>query len=53
MLDDLAYAADLWNQLLASEIINEQDLADLANARSGRCTKRLRLHVCFLGSGDR
>ena len=34
MLDDLAYATDLWNRLLDSEVVGEQDLADLASARA-------------------
>ena len=34
VLDDLAYATDLWNRLLASEVISDQDLADLANKRA-------------------
>jgi hypothetical protein len=33
-LDDLAYATDLWNRLLASEVISDQDLTDLASARA-------------------
>jgi len=34
VLDELAYATVLWNRLLDSEVIGEQDLADLANARA-------------------
>jgi hypothetical protein len=34
LVDELAYATDLWNRLLASEIISDQDLADLATARA-------------------
>jgi len=34
VLDDLAFATDLWNRLLDSEVIGEQELADLAGARA-------------------
>jgi hypothetical protein len=34
VLDELAYATDLWKRLLESEVISEQDLADLATARA-------------------
>ncbi|MCP4048428.1 MAG: DUF748 domain-containing protein [Gammaproteobacteria bacterium] len=34
VLDELAYATALWNQLLAAETVSDQDLADLAQARA-------------------
>jgi len=34
VLDELAYATELWNRLLESEVISDQDLADLAGARA-------------------
>jgi len=34
VLDELAYATDLWNRLLESEVISDKDLADLATARA-------------------
>ncbi len=36
VLDDLAYATDLWKRLLASEIIDAQDLAGHQNGFSGQ-----------------
>lgn len=33
-LDELAWATDMWNRLLASEVITGQDLTDLALARA-------------------
>ncbi len=35
VLDELAWATDLWNRLLAAEIISEQDLDGLANSQGG------------------
>jgi len=46
VLDDLAYATDLWERLLASEIISDQDLTDLAQARANA------ISMAFLGSGE-
>jgi len=46
VLDNLAYAADLWKRLLASEVINTQDLAELAQARA------LAIRTAFLASGQ-
>ncbi len=34
VLDELAYATALWNQLLDAENVSDQDLADLAQARA-------------------
>ena len=33
-VDELTYATALWNQLLAVEVVSDQDLTDLANARA-------------------
>lgn len=45
VLDDLAYATDLWSQLLESEVISEQHLTELANARAEI------ISAAFLASG--
>jgi len=34
ILDELAWAVDMWERLLASEVISDQDLGDLASARA-------------------
>jgi len=34
VLDELAWAVDMWNRLLGAEVISGQDLADLAMARA-------------------
>jgi len=44
--DSLAYATDLWNQLVASEEINDQDLTSLASARAET------IKAAFLASGQ-
>ncbi|RLA43964.1 MAG: hypothetical protein DRR42_21055, partial [Gammaproteobacteria bacterium] len=44
-LDELAYAADLRDRLLAAEVISDQKLADLANARAQA------IRTAFLASG--
>jgi hypothetical protein len=46
VLDDLAYATDLWERLLASEVISDQDLTDLAQARATA------ISTAFLASGE-
>ena len=46
VLDDLAYATDLWNRLLASEVISDQDLTDLASARAAV------IRAAFLADGQ-
>jgi len=46
ILDDLAYATDLWGRLLASEIITDQDLTELAQARATA------ISTAFLASGE-
>ena len=45
VLDNLAYASDLWNRLLESEVISDQDLTDLATARAEA------IRTAFLASG--
>ena len=34
MLDELAYATDMWNQLLESEVVSAAAFTGLANARA-------------------
>jgi len=34
VVDELAYATDLWDRLLEAQVISDADLADLANARA-------------------
>jgi uncharacterized protein involved in outer membrane biogenesis len=34
VLDELAYATDMWHQLLESEVVSDEDLTGLANARA-------------------
>jgi hypothetical protein len=46
VLDELAFATELWNRLLESEVINDQDLADLATARAEV------IRTAFLASGQ-
>jgi len=46
VLDELAYATELWNRLLESEVISDQDLADLASARAEV------IRAAFLASGQ-
>jgi len=46
VLDELAYAADLVDRLLASEVISEQDLTMLAQARAEA------IRTAFLASGQ-
>ena len=46
VLDDLAYATDLWERLLASEVITDQDLTELAQARA------IAISSAFLASGE-
>jgi len=46
VLDDLAYATDLWERLLASEVITDQDLTELAQARATA------ISTAFLASGE-
>jgi uncharacterized protein involved in outer membrane biogenesis len=46
VLDDLAYAADLRDRLLASEEVSEQDLSNLALARAEA------IRTAFLASGE-
>jgi len=46
VLDELAYATDMWNRLLESEVISDQDLADLATARAEV------IKTAFLASGQ-
>ena len=46
VLDEWAYATDLWKRLLASEVISGQDITELADARAGI------LRAAFLGSGE-
>jgi hypothetical protein len=46
ILDDLAYAISLWNRLLDSEIISEQDLTELARSRAEV------VNQAFLASGQ-
>ena len=46
VLDDLAYATDLWERLLASEVITDQDLTELAQARA------IAISTAFLASGE-
>lgn len=45
-LDELAYATDLWQQLLAAEIITDEDLENLANERAEV------IRNAFLASGE-
>ena len=45
-LDELAFATELWNRLLASEVITEQDLQELASARATV------ISTAFLASGE-
>jgi len=45
-LDELAYATDMWNRLLESEDVSDQDLADLATARAEV------IRTAFLASGQ-
>jgi hypothetical protein len=45
VLDQLAYATDLWYQLLASEPVSDQELLDLAQARAQA------IRSAFLASG--
>jgi len=46
VLDKLAYATELWSRLLEAEVISNQDLADLANARAEA------IRAAFLASGQ-
>ena len=46
VVDELAYATDLWNRLLESEVISDQDLSDLATARAAV------IRTAFLASGQ-
>jgi hypothetical protein len=46
VLDDLAYATDLWERLLSSEVISNQDLTALAQARATA------ISTAFLASGE-
>ena len=46
VLDELAYATDMWNRLLESEVISDQDLAALATARAEV------IKAAFLASGQ-
>jgi hypothetical protein len=46
VLDELAYATELWRRLLAAEVISDQDLAGLANARAEA------IRTAFLASGQ-
>jgi hypothetical protein len=46
VFDELAYATDLWKRLLKSEVISDQDLADLATARAEV------IRTAFLASGQ-
>ena len=46
VLDDLAYATELWERLLASEVITDQDLTELAQARATA------ISTAFLASGE-
>ena len=46
VLDELAYATELWSRLLAAEVISDQDLADLANTRAEV------IRTAFLASGQ-
>jgi len=46
VLDELAYASDLWKRLLESEVISDQDLAALATARAEV------IKAAFLASGQ-
>ena len=34
VLDELAYATDLWNRMLEAEAVSEQELTDLAQERA-------------------
>jgi hypothetical protein len=45
-LDQLAYAGDMWNQLLASENITQADLEELATARADA------IRTAFLAGGE-
>ena len=45
-VDQLAYATALWNQLLAVEVVSDQNLTDLANARAET------IRSAFLESGQ-
>lgn len=46
VLDELAYATELWSRLLAAEVISDQDLTELANARAEV------IRTAFLASGQ-
>ena len=46
VLDELAYAGDMRDRLLAAEIISDQELADLAMARANA------IRTAFLASGQ-
>ncbi len=46
VLDDLAYATDLWERLLISEVISDKELTDLAQARAAA------ISMAFLASGE-
>lgn len=46
VLDELAYATELWSRLLAAEVISDQDLTELANARAEV------IRTAFLTSGQ-
>lgn len=46
VFDGLGYAADLWDRLLASEVVDDQDLNQLAQARAEA------IHLAFLATGE-
>lgn len=46
VLDELAYATQLWDNLLEMEVVSEQDLTELANSRAEI------INQAFLANGD-
>jgi len=46
VVDELAYATDLWDRLLVAQVISDMDLANLANARAEV------IRTAFLASGQ-